>query len=458
MSMQAYSVFISSDDWEEGRNALFTDDGCENAGVFLCGLSRSDSQIRLLARRFISVPSALYTERLAYHLEVAPAFYNSIVSRCIKEQLHPVIIHSHPPHGAALYSASDDYGESQLLRVLEDLLPGKVVASLVATPVAVTGRRLATKGFMSLAGIRVVGLRVEHTSPQGTSMVDRRDVVGEEFDRQVRAFGPESQRLLHSLHVGIVGLGGTGSIIAEQVVRVGVGRLTIVDNDTLDKTNLSRVLGATRRDVDKPKVDVAKHHLERSGDASIHAINDSAIRQEVLMRFRDCDLIFSCVDNDRSRALLNRFAHQYLVPVIDVGVRLDARSGDVKAAAGRVSVVGSGATCLRCSHHIDPERVRAESLPKAEREKLAAEGYVMGVAEPVPAVISLNATVAGLGATAFLNLFTNLTGGLQPAGQVYDATSGSVFPVAQVHEGGCDVCDPSRGVKALGDQQIVSAY
>ncbi len=456
--MKAYSVFISSEDWEEARNGLFTNDGCENAGAFLCGLSESDSQIRLLARRFISVPSALYIERLAYHLEVAPAFYNSIVSRCIQEKLHPIIIHSHPKHETAWYSPSDDYGESQLLRVLEDLLPGKVVASLVATPVAITGRRLEGTEFTSLAGIRIVGLRIKHTSVHSATKAGPHDGVGEEFDRQVRAFGPESQRLLHSLHVGVVGLGGTGSIIAELIVRVGVGQLTVVDNDTLDITNLSRVLGATHRDVDKPKVDVAKRHLERSGDARILTINDSAIRQDVLMRLRDCDAVFSCVDNDRSRALLNRFAYQYFVPVIDVGVRLDARSGRVTAAAGRVSVVGSGATCLRCSHHIDPERVRAESLPKDEREKLAEEGYVMGVSDPVPAVISLNATVASLGATAFLNLFTNLTGGLQPAGQVYDATSGSVFPISPVHEAGCDVCDPSKGVKALGDHQIVSAY
>ena len=239
---------------------------------------------------------------------------------------------------------------------------------------------------------------------------------------------------------------------------MGVGQLIIVDDDALDRTNLSRVLGATRRDVGKAKVDVAKRNLARSGDSRITTIDDSAIRQDVLLKLRDCDLVFACVDNDRTRALLNRFAYQYLVPVIDIGVRLDARSGTVRAAAGRVSVVGSGGTCLRCSHHVDPERIRAESTPANERAKLEEEGYIMGVTEPAPAVISLNATIAGLGVTGFLNLFTNLTGGLQPAGQIYDATSGSVFPISAVHEAGCDICDVAKGVKALGDYQIVSAY
>ncbi len=75
-----------------------------------------------------------------------------------------------------------------------------------------------------------------------------------------------------------------------------------------------------------------------------------------------------------------------------------------------------------------------------------------------PAVVTLNTVVAGLAATAFLNLFTTLTGGVQPAAQIYDATTGAVFPVNEVHGAGCDVCDPRVGVKSLGDLQIVSAY
>jgi hypothetical protein len=456
--MKPYSVTIPSDDWAEAKAALFTDDSCENAGVFLCGKSESDSEVRLLARRFVSVPSHQYVQRLEYHLEIAPAFYNQIITLCLREHLNPVIIHSHPKHRAAFYSPSDDYGESHLLKVLEDLLPGKTVASLVATPVEVIGRRRMKKKFKPLHTIRIVGPKVLHSTSGESKAAGGAQDIGEQYDRQVRAFGPESQQLLRSLRVGVVGVGGTGSIVAEQLARVGVGQLIIIDNDVVDLTNLSRVVGATRRDIGKAKIEVAKRSLARSGGSKITALDDNAIRQDVLLKLRDCDLVFSCVDNDRTRAVLNRFAYQYLIPVIDIGVRLDARSGTVRAAAGRVSIVGTGATCLRCSHHVDPERIRAESLPEGEREKLEEEGYIMGVTEPAPAVISLNATIAGLGVTGFLNLFTNLTGGLQPTGQVYDATSGSVFPVSAVHELGCDICDAAKGVKALGDYQIVSAY
>jgi hypothetical protein len=114
--------------------------------------------------------------------------------------------------------------------------------------------------------------------------------------------------------------------------------------------------------------------------------------------------------------------------------------------------------CLRCSGHLNPERIRAESLPVAERQNLAREGYVMGIDEPVPAVVSLNTTVAGLAVTAGFNLFMNLTGGIQSLNQLYDATDGIMFTASQIHEPGCDTCDEGTGLKALGDRQIVSAY
>jgi tRNA A37 threonylcarbamoyladenosine dehydratase len=64
------------------------------------------------------------------------------------------------------------------------------------------------------------------------------------FDRQVRAFGKDIQRLLGRLHIGIIGVGGTGSSIAEQLIRLGVGSLTISDDDFFEHSNVNRVYGS----------------------------------------------------------------------------------------------------------------------------------------------------------------------------------------------------------------------
>ncbi len=452
--MNAAEVVATEVDWVSIRKSLFTEDGNENAGVLLAGKAGPSERERLLVRRFLPVPANAYAFRGDVHLEVSPNYYNEIVSLCEKQHLSPLLIHSHPGSREARYSPSDDFGERRLLKVLHDLLPGSSPASMLVSTEQITGRRLSGARFVSLGGMRVAGRRSEIVRFSAGRMA----VLGARFGRQVLAFGAEGQAIIQRLRIGIVGLGGTGSIVAEQLARMGVGDLTLVDDDLLEETNLSRVFGAKRSSVGRRKVEVAKEHVASLGADRVGAIFDSAIYQRVLMSLRDRDLVFSCVDNDRSRAILNRFAHQYLIPVVDLGVRIDARGGVVRAAAGRVVLAGSGLSCLRCSHYINSERIRAESMPRAEREALSKEGYVMGIDYPVPAVASLNAAIAGMGVTAAVNMFVNLTGEVSPMALHYDVTRGVVFSSVDVHDPGCDVCDEMLGLKGLGDAQPVSAY
>lgn len=454
--MKPIFVTIGSGDWALLKELLFTADGNENAAALLCGISETDEQRRLLVRRIRTVPLDLYIERHPYHLEVAPSFYNQIISECLDEHLTPIIVHSHPGHSEAWYSGSDDYGEKHLLPILASLLPGVLPASLVVTPNAATGRVLLGGSFVPLNGMTIVGTSIVRYRFHNSK--PREEAHSERFDRQVRAFGRDGQQTLSTLRVAVIGAGGTGSLVAEQLVRAGIRDLRLIDLDDIEESNISRTFGATKRDVGRHKVDVLSKYLEKVGNPKISKDLRSAIKQSVLMTLRDVDIVFSCVDNDRTRALLSRFAHQYLIPIVDLGTRLDARQGRITAAAGRVSIVGSGLTCLRCSNHINPDRIRAESMTREERAALHEEGYVMGIDEPASAVVSLNTVIAGLGATAGLNLFIGLTGGVQPVDQIYDAQSGSVFPVSPRHDQGCDICDERDGVKSLGDLQIVSAY
>ncbi len=158
-----------------------------------------------------------------------------------------------------------------------------------------------------------------------------------------------------------------------------------------------------------------------------------------------------------SRAMLNRFAYQYMVPVVDMGIRIDARAGPVTAASGRVSIVGPGLACLRCGGHLHAETLRAEAMPHGERSRLAQAGYVIGTANVAPSVISLNTTVAALAVTACLAIFANLTGAAPPSTLIYDATTWQLFNVEARHDAGCDVCG-AEGIMSLGDATRVSAY
>lgn len=456
MKLKSQSLRISAPDWVALRRQTLSEDGLESAGVLLCGVSETSSARHLLAKRFVPVPAECYRERTEYHLEVEPEFYNDAVDQALADGLTPVVVHSHPFASGAHYSTSDDFGESRLLPVLAALLPGAAPASLLVAPDSVSGRTLVGRDFFPLHSVSIVGQRSQVVEIDRGGRGPRAGSA--RVDRQIRAIGESGQSLLEKLVVGIVGLGGTGSIVAELLARIGVKEFVLVDPDRVEESNISRLFGSVPRSVGDPKVEVVRDYLSKIGVRKIAAHRESATRQSTLMRLRDADVVFGCVDNDLTRSILNRFAVQYLIPLLDMGIRLDARGGDVSAAAGRVSVVGHGMVCLQCAGHLDPERIRAESLPKRERQALAKEGYVIGVDEPAPAVASLNGTVASLAVTAAINLFVNLTGGAQPLDQLYDATSGVVFTAEVLHREGCDVCDAGAGVKALGDKQIVSAY
>src|SRR6266853_5692696 len=217
-------ISIAQTDWEVAKSRLLTPDGNENAGVFYCASSKHEREHRLLVRKFRAVPKTLYDSRQQYHLQVSPNFYNAVISECEKDRLAPVIVHSHPHHEEAWYSGSDDFGEGRLLPVLDSLLPGLTSASLVVTPSSVFGRKLQSGGgFVTLAGMKISGLKsqtINFAKATSTTPSNR-------YDRQVLAFGLEGQDVIQTLKVAIVGLGGTGSLVAEQLARLGVKDLTL---------------------------------------------------------------------------------------------------------------------------------------------------------------------------------------------------------------------------------------
>jgi molybdopterin/thiamine biosynthesis adenylyltransferase len=132
------------------------------------------------------------------------------------------------------------------------------------------------------------------------------------FDRQVRAFGLEIQQLLKSLHIGIVGTGGTGSAVAEQLIRLGIGRLSLFEGQTLEASNVTRVYGSRLADVDRPKAEIIKRLAEDIGlGTEIRVFPEHITRLRVAEALRDCDIVFGCTDDEWGRSILCKLAIDY---------------------------------------------------------------------------------------------------------------------------------------------------
>ena len=266
------------------------------------------------------------------------------------------------------------------------------------------------------------------------------------FARQELALGRSGQARLRQVRVAVIGLGGIGSVVTMQLAHLGVGELVLIDGDVVEASNLSRIVGARQDDVARTaKVEVARRYAESLGFSRVETIpNYLGTEHEALLA--SCDVIFSCVDRQLPRALLNQIAYRYLVPTIDLGTvfRVD-ESGFMTSDAGRVVVIGPGRPCLSCWGHIDPHALRIESLAATDREALAREGYIEGAHEAQPSVMAFNTLVAGAGVMEFMRLVTAFAGAQSPPNRMaFSFSEGTVKRNALVGNGECRICGAVR--------------
>ncbi len=419
----------------------------EAGAIVLIGRSRAAGEEVILARRAILLEDDAYEVQERYRLILHPRVINSVLALCEANNLGVMFCHSHP--GDIPYSISDDEGERRLFEVFRQFLPDLPFASLLLCPGMTLGRVWRSTGAAPLVELQLVGdsLRRIPLTDSSEAPVHRRSP---EFDRQELALGAEGQAHLARTRVAIVGLGGTGSPTAEQVVRLGVRDLILVDRDIVDDTTLTRGYGTFHKHIAPlgrtprkakgvKKVTAIKSHLQHiAPECRVRVLDGDVVETAQARALLDRHVIFCCVDEHWARAVLNQIAYQFLIPTVNMGVRLDVRSGRLIGAAGSIQVLRPGAACLWCAGLLDPERIRAEGLSVQERERLLKENYVVGLNSRAPAVISLTTAVSALAVTAFLHLVTGFLGpDHQVTRQNYFIDEGEVRPGTVAVREGC---------------------
>ena len=142
--------------------------------------------------------------------------------------------------------------------------------------------------------------------------------------------------LLWRSHVMVFGLGGVGSYAAEALCRAGVGRLTLIDADTVAVSNLNRQLPALCSTVGKPKAQVVRERLlDIAPDAQIEAIQAFYLPEERVEIPNDTDFVVDAIDTVAAKLDLAVLCHERGIPLIacmGMGNRLDPtklRIGDL---------------------------------------------------------------------------------------------------------------------------------
>lgn len=392
---------------------------------------------RIVVREVQWIHDSVYGSRSEIDAELRPDIVAAAGQRSRRTGDSVVFVHTHPL-GLNKFSSVDDDGERRLAEFFESRTPGRMHAALLLTPEVSIARVLGTSESLAVVGVGATLLWGTQPEPFRTDPI---------FDRQARAFGAAAQMRLHDVRVGIVGAGGTGSVVVEQLAHLGIHQFLLLDPDVVERTNLNRLVGATEKDVGRLKVDVAADHIKTiAPSAVVESIAGSVLVARQAELLADVDFVFGCTDSHGSRAVLNQLAYQYLVPTIDMGVIIVVAKGALTHVAGRTQMLAPGLGCMQCGNLLNPEAVRVDLLSDFER---ANDPYITGAGEPAPAVISLNATVASNAVTMFLSAVVGVACGARL--QNYNALSGATRTAAVTCHPTCIVCS-SDGALAKGDE------
>lgn len=370
----------------------------ESAAVILARRVVVGEKIRLLARSIHWVEEHAYIERTSRHMLIRPEGYVPALGIAETDRAVPIWFHTHPGEDGVPRPScwdkkvDDDIADLFRLRSGSDYY-GTLIASPRGDDIAFTGTLQPDDGLATaIDRVWRVGDRWRLT----LAFDAETDPVAEIFDRNVRALGPAIQKVLGEIRVAITGAGGTGSAVAEQLVRLGVRRLLLIDADELSASNVTRVYGSTTADVGRLKVEVLRDHLTRiAPDLQCEVIPEMGTLKHIAQALSSADLIFGCTDDNAGRLVLSRLSTYFLLPVIDMGVILssDAR-GILSGIHGRITTLTPGAACLVCRNRIDMARAAAELQTPEERRRLADEGYAPALGQTEPAVVAFTTAVA----------------------------------------------------------------
>jgi len=273
------------------------------------------------------------------------------------------------------------------------------------------------------------------------------------FDRNIRFFGREGQEKLAACRVAVVGVGGLGTHVVQQLAHLGVGELVLIDSEDLDTTNLNRYVGARHDDPipGTPKVDIGERTVAAADPTiRVRKVRESLVSIDAYAGVIGSNCIFGCLDSEGARLVLNELCSAYARPYVDLAS--DILPGNPPSYGGRVCANWDGSGCLVCWGVLDVAEAQRElEDPEARKNRQAIYGVDRAdLGEAGPSVVSINGVVASLGVTEFM---LGVTGVRAPQRLLwYRGNMGSrVTAPGDEPAPGCYYCNGIRGRGAAAD-------
>jgi hypothetical protein len=384
---------------------LFPCDGCEAVSVAICGRRDAGPDQVMIVRKFVHIPYSECKVRTPFRVSWSTNQILPLLEEAMKRNYAVVKFHSHPT-AYSQFSETDDLSDKDVFQSVHGWTDsGLPHGSVVMLPdKSMFGRAVLEDGsFIALHSIAVAGDDLEFFYPADA------DNVAEFAMRHAQIFGEATTQKIGKLSVAVIGCSGTGGPVIEQLSRLGVGRLVLVDPDSVEVKNLNRIPNTTMDDAKKerPKVKVLETAIKRIDLGTIVTPLHSLLNTpDAVREVAGCDIAFGCMDGVEGRHILSRLCAFYSIPYFDLGVKLVADGkGGIDEVCGAVHYVQPDGSSLIDRRVYTLEQVRAAALkradPTAYQEQLKSK-YIQGVNEEAPAVVSVNAQIASIAVNEFL--------------------------------------------------------
>jgi len=380
------------------------------------GLPKSD---RFLSVEIIRMEGDWIIDSSINQFTINMKKFPDLYFRCENENLELGFVHNHPD-GNLYFSEMDDVNEKNILRGLSGCnFPGSFLISLILSDNIWIGRIRQGINPEIILGIRHISVLNERLDLYGIQLPDE---LPTSLERQEKAFGKPFNTKIQSLRVAIIGLGGTGSPIANLLARTGVGELILIDGDLLDESNLNRVSGFSKCDIGLNKANIVMRYIKCLGlknkvVAIPKYINEST---EALDALSTADVIFGCTDDVAGRDLLNQALYYYSQVYIDVGLSGNVDNDQdgnsyLRTQKGRVScILPEYGSCLRCQNVINDQMLSDEQklkdnpeLADLNPEILKKHYYIFGANVQSPGIGAFTRGTANNAVATLMNLISS---------------------------------------------------
>jgi hypothetical protein len=233
----------------------------------------------------------------------------------------------------------------------------------------------------------------------------------ERYSRNEAFLGSEGQDKIALTRTAIVGLGGLGSHIAQQLAYLGVRAFDLIDFDIVTDSSMNRLVGAADSDVTEQTKKIAVTEKMIRGinpKANVLQINARVDEPQSEAAIGRADVVFGCLDRDLPRLKLTQLCTRYAKPLFDLASDTGGE-GNGYWYGGRL-FFANGSGCLVCHDLLEQSEMRRDSMSPEQRE---AHDRIYGVKRDAlegtgPMVVSINGTVASIAVTEFMAFVSGL--------------------------------------------------